>query len=185
MNTNDIIKSNIIFTLVDGKQYGENIHIIAHRSFLDLTVIYQEMIPVKNGKTYLRLLTKADIQGLGLSMTELHELAIRNAMQKMPAEIFRFANEMVVISNTAGIHGAASVLYPEVLEKVAEMEGDDYYLIPSSIHEFIAFPAVPDITSSDLCQMIKEVNRTCCKENEVLSDHGYIYRRKEHRVFII
>ena len=37
-------------------------------------------------------------------------------------------------------YGACSILYPGMLEQLAERIGGDYYMIPSSVHEFLLVP---------------------------------------------
>ena len=85
-----------------------------------------------------------------------------------------FAGEPFVITNNNGINGAAVILYPNTLKKVGKILKDDFYLLPSSIHEMLAIPIHAAIGEQDLCDMVWEVNRTCVAKEEILS--GSIYR---------
>ena len=47
---------------------------------------------------------------------------------------------MMILTNSRKTYGACCILYPKVLEQLAERVDGDYYLIPSSVHEFILLP---------------------------------------------
>lgn len=85
-----------------------------------------------------------------------------------------FAGEPFVVTNDNGINGAAVILYPNTLKKVGKILRDDFYLLPSSIHEMLAVPIHAAISEQDLCDMVWEVNRTCVAKEEILS--GSVYR---------
>ena len=85
-----------------------------------------------------------------------------------------FAGEPFVVTNDNGINGAAVILYPNTLKKVGKILKDDFYLLPSSIHEMLAIPIHAAISEQDLCDMVWEVNRTCVAKEEILS--GSVYR---------
>ena len=59
----------------------------------------------------------------------------------------------------------------------------DLYLLPSSIHEFLALPA-NSLEPEALEKMVKQVNRTEVATEEVLSDTVYFYDRKKKKVSI-
>ena len=80
-----------------------------------------------------------------------------------------------VITNVSGINGASAVLYPYLLEELAEIFMGSYYLIPSSIHEMLVLPKSSEITVKSINAMINEVNEQNVAAEEVLSDHVYLY----------
>ena len=57
----------------------------------------------------------------------------------------------------------------------------DFYILPSSVHEMILIPLFTDDMES-LSQMVKEVNATQLKPEDVLSDHAYVYRRVDNTI---
>ena len=89
---------------------------------------------------------------------------------------------MYVLTNSTGSLGAATLFYPEVKEKTAELLGSDYYILPSSTHEVILVPDTADIKGEELCRMVKEANRTVVEEKDILSDNVYHYSRDERRL---
>ena len=103
------------------------------------------------------------------------------------AEQEQFLREMPqqVLSNAKRTHGAICMLYPGVLERVAQEIGGDFFIPPSSIHEVIILPDMGNKDYEELRGMIREVNRTQVAPEEVLSDTLYRYRRTEGRVTIV
>ena len=65
------------------------------------------------------------------------------------------------------------------MAKIGDEFGDDYYLIPSSIHEVILIQKRDLGDVSELNNMIREVNLTQLSHDEILSNHYYTYVRKE------
>lgn len=86
-----------------------------------------------------------------------------------------------VLTNKIGVNGAAVILYPDVLRKIAESFQSDLYLLPSSIHEFLILPK-KDFKTEELEAMVQEVNQTQVMSEEVLSQRVYSYNRKKHCV---
>ena len=89
---------------------------------------------------------------------------------------------MYVLTNSTGSLGAATLFYPDVKEKAAELLGSDYYILPSSVHEVILVPDTPAINAGDLCDMVKQANRTVVEEKDILSDNVYHYNRDDRRL---
>ena len=89
---------------------------------------------------------------------------------------------MYVLTNESGSLGAATLFYPDVKEKAAELLGTDYYILPSSCHEVILVPDTAGIEAKDLCDMVKQANRTVVEEKDILSDNVYHYSRDERRL---
>ena len=82
---------------------------------------------------------------------------------------------MYVLTNEAGMLGASALYYPDVKEKAAELMGSGYYVLPSSIHEVILVPDTIDHDVRDLCDMVKQANRSVVEPKDVLSDNVYHY----------
>ena len=82
------------------------------------------------------------------------------------------------MSNTKGSYCAAAILYEGVLEKIAKYLGEDYHVIPSSVHEVIIIPKSFGESREYLDELIQEVNTYHVDAEEVLSDHAYYYERR-------
>ncbi len=80
-----------------------------------------------------------------------------------------------VITNTCGINGATVILYPDILERLGEKFGANYFLLPSSIHEFIALSSETSIMADRLRFVVGKVNSLCVSHEEQLSENVYYY----------
>ena len=109
---------------------------------------------------------------------------IRELPEEMREEILCKIS-MVILTNSRKTYGACSILYPGVLERMAERMGGDFYMIPSSVHEFLLMPREQERGDEELKEMIAEVNRTEVSAEEVLSDHLYLYCCLEGKVRIV
>lgn len=89
---------------------------------------------------------------------------------------------MYVLTNEAGTFGAAALFYPDIKEKTAEILGSGYYVLPSSVHEVILVPEAAGINEKELCDMVKQANRTVVEPQDVLSDNVLHYDRDERRL---
>lgn len=89
---------------------------------------------------------------------------------------------MYVLTNDDHIHGASTILYrngqqlKECLDELKMRYGvNDMYIIPSSIHEWILVPALPDITKEHLQSICQEVNQKQVPDTEFLSDNIFSF----------
>ena len=90
-----------------------------------------------------------------------------------------------ILTNHLKIHGATTLLYPNLLHEVASIYEDDLIIIPSSIHETLIIPfhnTPNDYTAERMNRMIQEVNETHLLDTEILSDHVYYYYRENMEI---
>ena len=84
---------------------------------------------------------------------------------------------MYILSNVLRSYGAACIAYPNILEMIGEILQGDYYILPSSVHEVVVVPYSAGLDIAELDEMVREINVTQVAEEEVLSNHAYLYRR--------
>lgn len=89
---------------------------------------------------------------------------------------------MYVLTNQQKVHGAACMIYPDVIKNFAKEIEKDLYILPSSIHEVILLPFDMNITAESLISMVTEINHTHVDECEVLTDTVYYYNRAEDKL---
>jgi len=148
----------------------------------DLYLIYGIKLDVA-GQNAAVWLENKHMEALGVNEETLYKDAMKNAEQASDitsmAEMFPFIDAsdagmppMYIVSNESRLNGAVSILLPSVHEKLREIIGEDYMIIPSSIHECIAIPA---LDTNDVTSMIGMVNSEQLLPEEVLSDHPYVF----------
>jgi hypothetical protein len=83
-----------------------------------------------------------------------------------------------IATNKSGFQGAAVAGYPDFCEKAAEAIGGSFYMLPSSVHEFILIKDDGKPKAKDLNAMIKNVNETVLEPRDILSAQCYHYDAK-------
>lgn len=90
------------------------------------------------------------------------------------------------LTNEQGYCGAAVAYYPDVLKNIGKVLKDDFFMIPSSIHEFLIVPEKLFLGKErELQEMILRGNREVIDEKIFLSDNLRKYLRKEDKIIIV
>ena len=91
-------------------------------------------------------------------------------------------DKMYVLSNKLKNYGAACIAYPYILDMLAGVLKENFYVLPSSVHEVIIVPESSRIRQSELERMVREINETQVPEEEILSNHAYFYYAQEGKL---
>lgn len=89
---------------------------------------------------------------------------------------------MYVCTNTSKLNGAGVILYDGLLKEFGNRVENNFYILPSSIHETLFIPDTGDMDANYLKQMVRDVNTTQVAPDEILSDSIYYYNRLTDRV---
>lgn len=206
----DAVRDRICYRLIGRKGNEELLERIPHIEFLDLAVCFyyaycsrelgEGIIVIQDSHVKMWDTCTAKLLGLAQCNTPrlfpcecstmedvLRELTGREPCggKISPGEPGACGVPMRVLSNTKRLHGAASILYQGVLERIAEAEKSSLYIIPSSIHEVILLTDGGGSSAESLRGMIAEVNSTQVAPEEVLSDSLYRYDFKGKRIEIV
>lgn len=183
----------VFLVLVEGEEIGSGSILIKNRQMkiwgVDTDTLYEDAVTQMAYRfpAYLRgmleLLEEIYIEENGNVNTD----ELRNALMAPARENMNEINnknlQMYVLTNKAKWFGASAIVYPDMLEHLADEMGGAYYLIPSSIHEVIIIPKVKgDAGGECLSRLVKEVNATQLQREEILSDHAYEYIPDEKRL---
>lgn len=203
-------KEKIVLRLVSGIWNQGLLEQAPHIPFMDMAILFYVVLRVEEeGIGSVRISSQLQEQW-DISTYTLFTQALENSKRLFPEKICSMVTMMekgvsigdrqefldfleqeygekennmpLVITNTCGINGATVILYPDILKKIGEMFGRDYYLLPSSIHEFIAIPQCSGLHGEDLKGMVKEVNLTCVAREELLSDKVYYYEIRSGKI---
>ena len=109
------------------------------------------------------------------------EDVLENTLEALAREIEEKHIPMFVLTNRNRYYGAACLVYPDMMKVVGEMLQDDFYILPSSVHEIIFIGKNDCMDPFALNEMIEDVNATQVDEEEWLSDHAYLYERKSQK----
>lgn len=126
---------------------------IPYVPWMDLAIVVFVLLEVSPYGTATVLVRKEHLEIWGLTEAQLFDEAKKNTpillpyqfcpMRKLLREICPYAvdegeeeeESLYVLSNKLRSFGAASMLYDGILEKVGQKLGENYYILPSSIHE--------------------------------------------------
>ncbi len=89
---------------------------------------------------------------------------------------------LCVITNQDKYFGAGCLLYDSVLQEIGEKVQEDYWVLPSSVHECLILPMGFPATRDQIARMVREVNRTGVAREDFLSDEVYRYERDVHKL---
>lgn len=90
--------------------------------------------------------------------------------------------QLYVLTNKSKSFGAACVLYPHVLENLADSLGDDLVILPSSVHEVLLMPRSLVPSRAECDALVSGVNASELAPYEVLSNHVYFYSRNRRKL---
>lgn len=193
----DQAKENLMFRLIPGD--SPVLKEAPYKSFTDkmaLVVNLQlDSFSDDHGRACV-MVDNALMDIYGVSKDELFEIAQENSLKKEPIKI-NTLNSMVammmndpeyeapanaptvlVVSNESGFHGAAVIGYPDTLDQIKEKVGGDFYLIPSSVHEFLIMKDDGTINPNTLNSMVRDVNTNVLNPRDILADECFHYDSK-------
>ncbi len=183
------VKPMVAYKLINKERNRELLEQIPSKDVLDLSMVFFISVEQYGGSI---LIYNSHCEMWGIDVDELYEAAVENTpkicplklqtMKELFGELFVEELEkvelMYILSNEKKVCGAAAFLYPESLQQVADRVKSDFYILPSSIHETIIFPAEETVETEWLTDMVRTVNDTMVSEEEILGDNVYFYSRE-------
>ncbi|MBQ8559267.1 MAG: hypothetical protein IJ439_04710 [Tyzzerella sp.] len=170
----------IFYLLVESTEKGAATILITN-DMLKCWGISVEQVYLAAKENTPRLLN-ADFQTM---RTVICQLLGKNCQEVCQEEECQEESYMYVLSNQYRHFGAICMLYDRVLEDIANQIDEDFYILPSSIHEVIILPVSCSPSLAEINDMIVEINETQVTEEEVLSDHAYFYSKNERRLLSV
>ncbi len=191
------VKDNTYLRLIPGD--SPILKSTPHRMIEDMALVvnvHLDSFSDEHGKSCV-VVTKPLMEMYGIDETQLFADAEKNSLANEPI-VFKPLLDMVkdliskdeipnpedvgivtyIATNASGFQGAAVAGYPDFCEKAAEAIGGSFYMLPSSVHEFILIKDDGTPKAKDLNRMIKNVNETVLEPRDVLSAQCYHYDAK-------
>lgn len=193
-------RKRVIYRLMSRHRNRKMLQTMPYIPFLDMAITFHVVVGI-NQKYMQTIKIDHELQKRwNVSVERLLKMAEHNTEQILPFEIYdmeRLASKqgyenlsyeeefrntnMIVMTNSIGIYGASAILYPGLLEALAQELECDIYVIPSSVHEMILIPAEDESVYGELSSMIHEINQRFVPADEVLSDQVYVFIREENK----
>lgn len=205
----ECVREHIIYKLINTEKNKELLEDIPHVEFLDLSVVFQCLVAKESFGTASILVHNAHMKLWDISTADLFRRAAQNTqriqgyeikgMKDVICEIMREENQeafdydecmaefsdnvpLYVLSNKSRVEGAACILYPDLIKDFAEVLDSSLYIIPSSIHELLLLPVTNADESDEIKNMIREINDTQVKTEEILSYSLYLYDKEKREI---
>lgn len=195
------VRPTLVYKLINYEKNRELLERVPHLPFLDLAIVFYCILndtPVGNATV---LIHNSHMQLWNVGCRQLYQDARQNALRLLPAELDSMTDvirelsdgtdeledmgvPMYVLTNKRRTQGAVCILYEGILWECYKCIGEDYYILPSSVHEVILIPQSAVANEAELASMVKDINETQVQNTEVLSNHIYCFSSKSGQISI-
>lgn len=187
------IHPKITYKLINVQKNEVLLQTLPHILYLDLAIVFYVLFDVEDHAASTIPITYRLMEVWGKDVTEIYQIALDNSPLLLPAafksmrivikellgepcvEEIRSTDIMFVLTNPLRNFGAACMLYNGILEQIYGTLGENYYILPSSIHEVIIVPESQACSKEELLDMVRFVNETQVDLEDILSDSVYYY----------
>lgn len=203
------IKDKIIYKLVNQERNGELLDQVPHVRYLDLAILYFVLVDMdkSGGQMATMLIRNEHLTWWNVTSEEIRRRADMNTEKILPYEFsamcmmieemlgnqemeeeewkkFREQENMYILTNHIRSCGASVILYPGRLQAIGDYFKENYFILPSSIHEVIILPESKALPKDEMECVIREVNETQVQAEEFLSNHAYYYDRQKMEITV-
>ena len=189
------VKEHLACKLINRKKNEKLLREVPYQDFLNLAVVaYYKVEDEIIGKATI-LVRKSHCKSWGVEEEEVIRCARENTQKILPVkflgigtmlETYGYHQEatipMYILTNEENYFGASAMIFDSVLEKIGKALKDDFWILPSSIHECIIIPAGCAMPPDEMTDLVKEVNQKEVSVEEYLSDQIYYYQTAMHRL---
>ena len=198
----DLVKDKIVPRLSNAEWNSGLLEVRPHTQIADLAVTYHVMF-AKNETGVASVPVTFNIMEMwGVDVETLHELAVKNLTELFPSTFVSMSSMlhgllpsvgndddssddlasqddiMFVLTSDQNLNGAANILDSHMMDRILDKFGEEFYLLPSSIHEWIIVSS-KGVNPSFLTSMVREINADEVALEERLSSHVYRYTASE------
>jgi len=198
------IRKVLSFRLINYERNKELLQEVPHRRYMDLAVVYMCVLREMELGNASIMVRNEHMEMWGVDEQQLFNQAMENSPQilkpsfksmteylkrmgRIPEDIEDIIDldediDMFILSNECNLYGAAAIMYPGLLKRIAREMECNLILLPSSVHEMIVLPEYMVLGRNHLYEMVRDVNNTALKEEEILSYSVYIYRLDDEMI---
>lgn len=202
------IQDKLVMQVIDGEKNEKRLNNLVFRRIGNGFVMIPYIVMHSNDEGSFRTaVTKEMAEDFGYNEDELMARAYMNTVEKCEPifigiddvialkDISRADNpmcedirinpnsKMYILSNTYQQDGAVVLFYPDMMRRIGELLGKNYYVLPSSVHEVLIVPEGNGFTLEMMRDVVKEVNTTTIDPKDLLSDKVMFYdREKDHLI---
>lgn len=161
-------------------------------AYIDVGCGFALIAEIRSGD-FRAVITNSLLASLGMTKEDLFERALDDASMNDRATLYDLADmlpsfpegnlnlldskagavlppvSLYVLSNESSFWGASALFYPGMLDRLSDLMGGSFYVLPSSIHEVLLLP----FTEGDpqrLVDIIRSANRSVTESDVFLAD---------------
>ena len=197
-----LLPENIIPVLIPSEGNEALLETIPHIPFYDLQITFKFRVTDENGCDTVNV-TNEYIREQGWTEQELLDLSLNNEVfkesalfahmsenaQEMAAltkadnleQLKDFRERALLLTNIYFDFGAASVLNQELMCRIADIFGENMYIIPADI-EACMLVSESDLAEKDVQEILDCFNRFSPAPEKKLSDHIYYFDREKREI---
>lgn len=173
-------KSRAILTLINTEKNKNILAYVPHRAYYEFSIVYRIVAYEDGEKTTTGMITNKMLEKSGYTEDELYQFAYENT--KKDAVIGK-AFGMFYLTTKRRVHGAASILFPELVKEIADHCGCDLYLVPSSTVEWLVIPEREILGNAAFVNRgLRNSNAQAEREEEILGERCYYYDYKTGKI---
>ena len=164
-----------------------------HKMIKDMALvvnIHLENFSDQNGRSCV-VVSKPLLEMYGIDEAQLFADAKNNSVENEPVKLVPLGDMIkslieteelptpeeagittYIATNNSGFQGASIIAYPDFADKLSDI-GKDFWILPSSVHEFILIKDDGKAKAKDLNAMVRNVNETVLEPRDILSFQCY------------
>lgn len=198
------IKSRITMKLINTEKNRELLNTVPHIPFEDLSIVYYCILKSTDDGLSTMLVKNQHMDAWGVDTEILHQYALANYKNLLSTKFLSMSQQMAlllhpcdnnthgdecilpeydsndymyVLTNKMNHWGAALITCKSLMDEIADYFKEDFYILPSSIHEVVLVPESKALSEEEFALMIQEINQTEVEAQDYLSGHAYHYSR--------
>lgn len=193
------VKGKIIYHLINREANEELLENVPYEDYLDLAIVFYVLLEINTYGMASMMIRNEHLEMWDVTSSEIYHRACQNTWRLLPSELQTMQSViehltgnldeevkdfMFVLSNQAHNYGATVILYDNCLQMIGNYLKENYYVLPSSVHEVIIIPESESISQGELSRLVKEINETQVAEDEILSNQAYYFDRKKKKLIL-
>lgn len=193
------IENKIVYHLVNREANKELLKEVPYEEYLDLAIIFYVLMEVNSYGMASMMIRDEHLKMWAVTDKEVYQRACQNTWRILPYEFETMhavieeltgdeepeeRDVLYILSNRIRSYGAAAILYENRLEGIGDYLKENYYVLPSSVHEMIIVPESEAPGKEELSRLVMEINESQVDEEEVLSNQAYYYDRRKKKLLL-
>ena len=180
-------KRIIFMKLVNTEKNRTFLETAPHIPFQNLSIVYHYLVGKFDRMLLSMPVNDEMLKEWGVDTLELYQQALANYNRLLPIKFANLNQHLLDRGFLKSEYYAAEyftgcavlMTCKNLMDEIADFFKEDFYIIPSSIHEVILFPRSKAPSKEELDHLIQEVNQEYLDPEEYLSDHAYYHSKSE------